>query len=287
MLLCAGFGSSQTAVSVSHGYRRRPRPVPIPGPGGAGFRPGPCRQLGATALHRPVLGSAFLIGSDPLAVPPMVGRAGILVLFVLAMSWSGCRRPVGAQVAGGGQRLHLRGQFRAPRRAAPPSSSTPCPPGSGASPLQPERDHRTIQTSAAGDGLADRLQPLRRPWPGASGSGPDGGGQRGRLIDGRPEPTIRGEDGELPAVGVAPEVRMVAKTRRTGRAHRRRPKRETQTWPHPIGFDHPSLPGTTGSLTSRASRFPWRSSSGTLHRPSPGVRSASWPHYRPPRCPSA
>jgi ABC-2 type transport system permease protein len=91
ILLCAGFGSSQTAVSVSHdmtgGIIDRFRSLDV---GGAGFLAGHVvasvvRNTISTVL---VLGVAFLIGFRPAGgAADWSAVAGILVLFVLAMSW--------------------------------------------------------------------------------------------------------------------------------------------------------------------------------------------------------
>jgi ABC-2 type transport system permease protein len=91
LLLCAGFGSSLTAVSVSHdmkgGIVDRFRSMDV---SGAALLAGHVaasvvRNMASTVL---VFGVAFLIGFRPDAGPlEWVGAAGILLLFILAISW--------------------------------------------------------------------------------------------------------------------------------------------------------------------------------------------------------
>jgi ABC-2 type transport system permease protein len=91
LLLCAGFGASMTAVSVSHdmaeGVIDRFRSMDI---GGSAVIAGHvvasvARNLVSTAL---VLGIAFAIGFRPQAgVAEWLAAIGVLVLFLLAISW--------------------------------------------------------------------------------------------------------------------------------------------------------------------------------------------------------
>ncbi|MFD5034450.1 ABC transporter permease [Streptomyces sp. NPDC058405] len=91
LLLCAGFGSSTTAVSVSEdmkgGIIDRFRSVDI---GGGPILAGhvtasAARNLVSTAL---VLGVAFLIGFRPSTTPAAaLAAAGILFAFIVAISW--------------------------------------------------------------------------------------------------------------------------------------------------------------------------------------------------------
>jgi ABC-2 type transport system permease protein len=91
LLLCAGFGSSTTAVSVSHdmtgGIVDRFRSLDV---GGAAVLAGHVaasivRNAASTAL---VFGVAFLIGFRPNAgATDWLAAAGILLAFVLAISW--------------------------------------------------------------------------------------------------------------------------------------------------------------------------------------------------------
>jgi ABC-2 type transport system permease protein len=91
ILLCAGFGASTTAVSVSldmkNGIVDRFRSMDI---GGVALLTGHvaasiARNIASTVL---VLGVAFLIGFRPDATPlDWLAAAGVLLLFVLAISW--------------------------------------------------------------------------------------------------------------------------------------------------------------------------------------------------------
>src|SRR5918995_2326877 len=91
LLLCAGFGASMTAVSVTYdmtsGIIDRFRSMDV---GGAAVLAGHVtasvvRNLASTVL---VFGVAFLIGFRPSAGPlDWLAAAGILVLFILAISW--------------------------------------------------------------------------------------------------------------------------------------------------------------------------------------------------------
>src|SRR5262249_14522781 len=91
LLLCAGYGSSLTAVSVSQdmtgGIIARFRSLDV---GGASILAGHVvasvlRNLVSTVL---VLGIALLIGFRPSAgMLEWLAAAGILVLYVLALSW--------------------------------------------------------------------------------------------------------------------------------------------------------------------------------------------------------
>ncbi|QKV93480.1 ABC transporter permease [Streptomyces sp. NA02950] len=91
MLLCAGFGSANTAVTVTHdmtgGIIDRFRSLDI---GGTAIVAGHVaasvlRNAVATAI---VFGVAFLIGFRPDAGPlEWLAVAGVLLLFILAISW--------------------------------------------------------------------------------------------------------------------------------------------------------------------------------------------------------
>jgi ABC-2 type transport system permease protein len=91
LLLCAGFGASLTAVSVSNDMKEgiidRFRSMDI---GGAALLAGHvtasvARNATSTVL---VLGVAFLIGFRPTAGPlDWLAAAGVLLAFVLAISW--------------------------------------------------------------------------------------------------------------------------------------------------------------------------------------------------------
>jgi ABC-2 type transport system permease protein len=91
LLLCAGFGASMTAVSVSHdmtsGVIDRFRSMDVTG---ASFLAGHvlasvARNLVSTVL---VFGVAFAIGFRPRAgAAEWLGALGALVLFILAISW--------------------------------------------------------------------------------------------------------------------------------------------------------------------------------------------------------
>jgi ABC-2 type transport system permease protein len=91
LLLCAGFGAASTAVSVSHdltgGIVDRFRSLDV---GGAAILAGHVaasvvRNLASTVL---VFGVAFLIGFRPSAGPlDWLAAAGVLLLYVLAISW--------------------------------------------------------------------------------------------------------------------------------------------------------------------------------------------------------
>jgi ABC-2 type transport system permease protein len=91
LLLCAGFGASMTAVSVTHdmtsGIIDRFRSMDL---GGASVLAGHvvasvARNLVSTAL---VFGLAFVIGFRPRAgVLDWLAAIGLLVLFILAISW--------------------------------------------------------------------------------------------------------------------------------------------------------------------------------------------------------
>jgi ABC-2 type transport system permease protein len=91
LLLCAGFGASTTAVSVSQdmtgGIIDRFRSMDV---GGAAVLAGHvaasvARNIASTVL---VLGVGFLIGFRPSAGPlEWLAAAGILLLFILAISW--------------------------------------------------------------------------------------------------------------------------------------------------------------------------------------------------------
>jgi ABC-2 type transport system permease protein len=91
LLLCAGFGASMTAVSVSNdmagGIIDRFRSLDV---AGASLLAGHVaasvvRNLASTVL---VFGVAFLIGFRPSAGPlDWLAAAGVLLLFILAISW--------------------------------------------------------------------------------------------------------------------------------------------------------------------------------------------------------
>jgi ABC-2 type transport system permease protein len=91
LLLCAGYGASITAVSVSHdmssGLVDRLRSLDV---GGAAFLAGHvvasvARNAASTVV---VLGVGVLIGFRPDATPlEWVAAAGMLALFVVALSW--------------------------------------------------------------------------------------------------------------------------------------------------------------------------------------------------------
>ena len=91
LLLCAGFGAATTAVSVCQdmtgGIVDRLRSLDVPGPAilAGHVAASIVRNTASTAL---VLGIAFLIGFRPHAsAAGWVAAAGILLLFVLAISW--------------------------------------------------------------------------------------------------------------------------------------------------------------------------------------------------------
>ena len=91
LLLCAGFGASMTAVSVSHdmaeGIIDRFRSMDVRGTAviAGHVVASVARNLVSTAL---VLGIAFAIGFRPHAsVGEWLGALGVLVLFLLAISW--------------------------------------------------------------------------------------------------------------------------------------------------------------------------------------------------------
>jgi ABC-2 type transport system permease protein len=91
LLLCAGFGASMTAVSVSHdmaeGIIDRFRSMDIRGTAviAGHVIASVARNLVSTGL---VLGIAFAIGFRPQAnVGEWLGALGVLVLFLLAISW--------------------------------------------------------------------------------------------------------------------------------------------------------------------------------------------------------
>lgn len=91
LLLCAGFGASMTAVSVSHdmaeGIIDRFRSMDVRGTAviAGHVVASVTRNLVSTAL---VLGIAFAIGFRPHAnVAEWLGALGVLVLFLLAISW--------------------------------------------------------------------------------------------------------------------------------------------------------------------------------------------------------
>jgi len=91
LLLCAGFGASMTAVSVSHdmaeGIIDRFRSMDIRGTAviAGHVVASVARNLVSTGL---VLGIAFAIGFRPRAgVGEWLGALGVLVLFLLAISW--------------------------------------------------------------------------------------------------------------------------------------------------------------------------------------------------------
>lgn len=91
LLLCAGFGSSLTAVSVSHdmtgGIVDRFRSMDVSGRSmlAGQVTASVARNAASTVL---VFAVAFLIGFRPTARPlRWLAAAGILALFILAMSW--------------------------------------------------------------------------------------------------------------------------------------------------------------------------------------------------------
>jgi ABC-2 type transport system permease protein len=91
LLLCAGFGAANTAVSVSQdmagGIVDRFRSLDVPGRAilAGHVAASIVRNTASTAL---VLGVAFLIGFRPHAsAAGWVTAAGVLLLFVLAISW--------------------------------------------------------------------------------------------------------------------------------------------------------------------------------------------------------
>jgi ABC-2 type transport system permease protein len=91
LLLCAGFGSSLTAVTVSYdmtnGIIDRFRSMDVGGPAiiTGHVVASTARNLVSTVL---VFGVAFLIGFRPSAGPlDWLAAVGVLVLFILALSW--------------------------------------------------------------------------------------------------------------------------------------------------------------------------------------------------------
>jgi ABC-2 type transport system permease protein len=91
LLLCAGFGASMTAVSVTTdmtgGIIDRFRSLDVTGPAilAGHVAASVVRNLASTVL---VFGVAFLIGFRPNAGPlDWVAAAGVLLLFILAISW--------------------------------------------------------------------------------------------------------------------------------------------------------------------------------------------------------
>jgi ABC-2 type transport system permease protein len=91
LLLCAGFGASMTAVSVTNdmtgGIIDRFRSMDVAGASvlAGHVAASVVRNLASTVL---VFGVAFLIGFRPSAGPlDWLAAAGILVLFILAISW--------------------------------------------------------------------------------------------------------------------------------------------------------------------------------------------------------
>ena len=91
LLLCAGFGASMTAVSVSHdmtgGIIDRFRSMDVGGPAvlGGHVVASLVRNTASTAI---VLAVAFAIGFRPSASPlDWLGALGVLLAFILAMSW--------------------------------------------------------------------------------------------------------------------------------------------------------------------------------------------------------
>lgn len=91
LLLCAGFGASMTAVSVSHdmaeGVIDRFRSMDVRGTAviAGHVVASVARNLVSTAL---VLGIAFAIGFRPHAsLGEWLGALGVLVLFLVAISW--------------------------------------------------------------------------------------------------------------------------------------------------------------------------------------------------------
>jgi ABC-2 type transport system permease protein len=91
LLLCAGFGSSLTAVAVcqdmTNGIIDRFRAMDVSGTAVLGGQvvASVLRNLASTVL---VFGVAFAIGFRPHAgVAQWIGAVGVLVLFILAISW--------------------------------------------------------------------------------------------------------------------------------------------------------------------------------------------------------
>jgi ABC-2 type transport system permease protein len=91
LLLCAGFGASMTAVSVSQdmtgGIVDRFRSLDVAGTAvlAGHVAASVARNLASTVL---VLGVAFLIGFRPSAEPlDWLAAAGVLLAFMLAISW--------------------------------------------------------------------------------------------------------------------------------------------------------------------------------------------------------
>lgn len=91
LLLCAGFGSATTAVSVSHdmteGIIDRFRSMDVGGPAilAGHVAASVVRNAASTVI---VFGVAFLIGFRPNAGPlGWLAAAGVLLLFILAISW--------------------------------------------------------------------------------------------------------------------------------------------------------------------------------------------------------
>jgi ABC-2 type transport system permease protein len=91
LLLCAGFGASMTAVSVSSdmggGIIDRFRSLDVAGASvlAGHVAASVVRNLASTVL---VFGVAFLIGFRPSAGPlDWLAAAGVLLLFILAISW--------------------------------------------------------------------------------------------------------------------------------------------------------------------------------------------------------
>jgi ABC-2 type transport system permease protein len=91
ILLCAGFGSATTAVTVSQdlagGIVDRFRSLDVGGPSilAGHVAASALRNAASTAI---VLGVAFLIGFRPHAAPlDWLAAVGVLVAFVLAISW--------------------------------------------------------------------------------------------------------------------------------------------------------------------------------------------------------
>lgn len=91
LLLCAGYGASMTAVSVNHdvtgGIIDRFRSLDVGGAAVLGGHATASAARNAVSILL-VVGVAFVIGFRPSAgVPAWLAAAGILLLFVLAMSW--------------------------------------------------------------------------------------------------------------------------------------------------------------------------------------------------------
>jgi len=91
LLLCAGFGASMTAVSVSHdmtgGIIDRFRSLDVAGAAvlAGHVAASVARNLASTVL---VFGVAFLIGFRPSAQPlDWLAAGGVLLVFMLAISW--------------------------------------------------------------------------------------------------------------------------------------------------------------------------------------------------------